>query len=95
MFTLDDLRALLNAQPFVPFRLWLSDGGSVDVRSRELVFPGRRFAIIGLLEDNATDSVYDRYTTVWYLHVARHEMLNPGIPPFTPPSPGSASPAQA
>jgi hypothetical protein len=95
MITLDDLRALLNTQPFVPFRLWLSDGGFVDVPSREFVMAGKRFAIIGLLDANATDMVFDRYTPVWYSHVRRHEMLNPGTPPFTPPSPGSASPAQA
>jgi hypothetical protein len=95
MITLDDLRALLNAQPFVPFRLWLSDGGFVDVPSRELVFLGKRFAIVGFLDANAADTVFDRYTTVWYLHVTRHEMLNPGTPPFAPPSPGPASPAPA
>ena len=95
MITLDDLRTLLNAQPFVPFRLWLSDGGHVDVPSRELVFPGKRFALIGLLGANATDTAFDRYTTVWYLLVTRHEMLNPGAPPFAPPSPGSASPTPA
>jgi hypothetical protein len=43
MITLDDLRALLKAQPFVPFRLWLSDGGFVDVPSREFVMAGKRF----------------------------------------------------
>jgi hypothetical protein len=50
MITLDDLRTLLNAQPFEPFHLWLSDGGSVEVRSRELVMAGKRFALVGLLD---------------------------------------------
>jgi hypothetical protein len=86
MFTLDDMRTLMNAQPFVPFRLWLSDGGSVDVRSPEVVLLGRRFAIVGLLDPGATDAIFDRYTTVWYLHVTRHEMLQPGAPPFAAPS---------
>jgi hypothetical protein len=97
MLTLDDLRSLLNTRPFVPFRLWLSDGGSVDVRSQEQVMPLRRFALVGLLDPQATDSSFDRYMTVWYLHVTRHEMLNPGVPPFSPlngpaetPSPASA-----
>lgn len=39
MFALSDMQALLNARPFVPFRLWLSDGGHVDVLSREFVLP--------------------------------------------------------
>jgi hypothetical protein len=86
LFTLDDLRNLLNAQPFVPFRLWLSDGGHVDVPSRELVMPGRRFALVGLLDPQTNDTAFDRYVTIWYLHVARHEMLSAGAPPFSPPS---------
>lgn len=71
MFTLEDMRALVNARPFVPFRFWLSDGGTVEVRSRELVLPGKRFALIGLLDPEAKDNSFDRYMTVWYLHVMR------------------------
>jgi len=84
LFTHSDLRTLLNARSFVPVRLWLSDGGQVDVRSPELVLPGRGFALVGLLDPAAKDTAFDRYTTVWYLHVSRHEMLSPGVPPFTP-----------
>ncbi len=92
MFTLKDLRALLNARPFVPFRIWVSDGGHVDVKSPELVLTGQRFALVGLLDPESTDSVFDRYTTVWYLHVTRHEMLSVGPPPFhQPQGPGSPS----
>jgi hypothetical protein len=91
MFTLHDMRALLNARPFVPFRLWLSDGGSVDVRCPEVVLAGKRFALVGLLDPNATDTVFDRYTSVWYLHVSRHEMLNPGAPPLSPSGPPPSS----
>jgi hypothetical protein len=42
MFTADDLRALLHARPFVPFRLLLGDGGAVDVRSNGLAAWRRR-----------------------------------------------------
>lgn len=86
MFTRDDLRTLLNAQPFVPFRLWLSDGGHIDVPSREIVLPGKRYAVVALLDPNTADNAFDRHTTVWYMHVTRHEALAPGAPPFTPPS---------
>jgi hypothetical protein len=92
VFTLSDMQSLLNARPFVPFRLWLSDGGYVDVRSRELVLPGRRFALIALLDPDADDGAFDRYTTVWYFHVARQEMLAPGAPPFTTPTGESGAP---
>ena len=89
MFTLDDMRALVQARPFVPFRLIMSEGGTVDVRSPEVVLLGRRFAVVGLLDPNATDTLLERWTTVWYLHVARVEQLDAGLPPFAPP-PGTA-----
>jgi hypothetical protein len=89
MFTLDDMRALIHMRPFVPFRLHLSDGGTVDVRSPEVVLLLKRFAIVGLLDPNTSDTAYDRYMTVWYLHVTRHEMLSAGSPPFGSPPPSS------
>lgn len=92
MFTPADLRALLQARPFVPFRLWLSDGGFVDVRSPEVVMQGKRFAIIGILDADTRDLLIDRYTTVWYLHVTRHEMLTAGSAPFGPVPGSSESP---
>src|SRR5690349_9033300 len=90
MFTADHLRTLLRRQPFVPFRLVLSDGGQVIVRTPEVVLPGRGFAVIGLLDENAPDGLFDRWTVVWYMHVTRVETLVPGGPPFTQPPTGSA-----
>jgi hypothetical protein len=93
MFTFDDLQSLLDLQPFVPFRLFLSDGGSVEVRSREQVMPLRRFVLVALLDPKAIDRPYDRFTVVWYLHVSRYEMLGPGTPPFSPPSGPAGTPS--
>ena len=95
MFTPADMRALLQARPFVPFRLWLSDGGFVDVRSPEVVIQGKRFAVVGLLDADAKDTLIDRWATVWYLHVSRFEMLQPGAPPFTAPPGQSETPISA
>lgn len=89
MFTLNDMRHLLDAQPFVPFRLIRSDGGAVEVKSKELVLLGRHFAIVGLLDPSATDTLVERWTMVWFLHVTGVEFLQPGPPPVTPP-PGPA-----
>jgi hypothetical protein len=93
MFTLDDLRSLLRARPFTPFRLYLSDGGHVDVRSPEVVTAGRRLAVVGLLDPDATDTAFDRFAVVWYFHVARYEMLTAGSPPFQPPGGPDQAPA--
>lgn len=95
MFTAPDMIALLDTRPFVPFRLHLSDGGHVDVPSREMVLPGRNFAVIGILDPNLSNTLASRWTTVWYMHVTRTEMLNPGAPPFAAPPAESDSPAPA
>ena len=95
MFILDDLRNLLNTRPFVPFRLHLSEGNAVEVRSQEVVLPGRRFAVIGLLDPDATDTAFDRWAVVWYMHVTRVEMLGAGPPPFGPSSGPTQSPTPA
>jgi hypothetical protein len=92
MFTGEALRALLNAKPFVPFRLRLSDGRDVEVRSHEVVSAGRRFAMVGLLDPNASDTFFDRWMTVWYMHVTSVEQIDPGAPPFASPPGPSESP---
>lgn len=87
MFTLDDLRTLLRAQPFVPFRLWYSDGQYFDVRGPKHVLPLRQYVIVGLFDSNSLDDGFDRHAVVWYTHVTRYEALTsaPGSCP-SPPS---------
>ena len=95
MFNAAQMLELLDARPFVPFRLVLSDGGSVEVRSREFVLPARQFAVIGLGHSDASDRLIERWTTVWYMHITRAEQLQPGAPPFTAPAGPAESPAPA
>ena len=95
MFNVNNLLTLLKARPFVPFRFVLSDGGSIEVKSRELVMPGKQFVVVGLLDPNATETLIDRWTTIWYMHVTRVEMLSPGAPPLTPPQGPAESPTPA
>jgi hypothetical protein len=96
MFTLDDMRTLLRAKPFVPFRLCLSDGGHLTVRSPEQVMLFRRYAIVGLLDPDSLEESFDRHAVVWYMHITRCEELKPGVSPFDshgePPS-GTPTPA--
>ena len=92
MFNANSLLTLLKTRPFVPFRLVLSDGGTVEVRSPEFVLPGRQLAVIGLPDPAAADTLIDRWTTVWYMHVTRVEQTQPGAPPFTSPPDPAESP---
>jgi hypothetical protein len=86
MFTQRDLRTLLNAKPFMPFRLWLSDGSYIDVRSPEVASPGRNYVLIWSFDPNTPEEGFDRHTTVWYMHVTRTEALKSGNSPFQAPS---------
>lgn len=90
MFTVNEMLTLLNQKPFVPFKLIMSDGGSVPIPSRELAFPGRRMAVIGLLDPDQQDTIYDRWTTISYMHVTRVEMLNASTMPFAAPPPSDS-----
>jgi len=96
MFTANDMSALLKAKPFVPFRLVLSDGSAVKIRSPEVAIVGGRFALVGLLDPDATDRLVDCWTVVWYMHVTRTEQISPGAAPFTTPgTPDSPAPSPA
>ena len=43
----ETFQALLRARPFVPFRLYLTDGAQYDVRHPELMMVVERYAIVG------------------------------------------------
>ena len=91
MFTLKDMRSLLDARPFQPFRLYSSDGGHVDIITPEMALAAKQCAIIGILDPNTADKSFDRWHILWYLHISRYEMLTPGKPPLSPPGPAEAS----
>lgn len=95
MFTLADMREMLGRRPFVPFRLYTSDGGHVDIVHQEFAMPGRRFLVVGLPEAEAADQSFDRWTVVWYMHVTRAEQLRPGEPPLGPSAGGNGSSQEA
>jgi hypothetical protein len=96
MFNLAATQALPNAKPFAPFRFVTSDGGVVTVPSREMVIAGRTFAVVGVPDPRRNETVADVWTTVWYMHVSRIEMLQPGAPPFMgPPAEPAGSPSVA
>jgi hypothetical protein len=86
MFNANNLLSLLKARPFVPFRFVMSDGGTVEVKSPEFVWPGRQFATVALLDPTAADTLIEWHTTVWYMHVTRVEQIQPGAQPFTSPA---------
>ena len=71
MFTAYDLLALVDARPFVPFRLVLNDGSAVEVPRRNAVLVGRHMAFVAL--SDATEEFDEDFTFVSYSYVDRAE----------------------
>ncbi len=74
MITAADLREKAKQQPFVPFRIWMSSGQSVDVLHPEFIMIGKRFAIVGK-PLHAGDSEFDGVQQLSILHITAVELL--------------------
>ncbi len=78
----NDLIAPLQARPFQPFRLFVSDGASFDIRHPEMMMVMRHAAIVGLPGDGAGENgngdypTIERYTVIDLLHITRLEQLD-------------------
>ena len=68
----DELLAAQRRQPFVPFRLHVSDGSSYEIRRPEMLWFTRRTAYIGI---PAAGPIPDRAVIVALIHVTRLEDL--------------------
>jgi hypothetical protein len=77
----NDLVEALRTSPFRPFRLYLSDGGTFEIRHPELLMVGLHSAVIGVMDQHGNDGAGERYprverfTTVDLLHITRIEEL--------------------
>ena len=70
----EDIRELKDAQPFVPFRICLTDGKSYDVPHRDFVMVARTVIDIGIASSPGT-GIYDQIVQVAPLHIVRIENL--------------------
>jgi hypothetical protein len=70
-----DLLNLLRQQPFQPFRIHLDDGRSFEVRHPDLLWVGRRVAVLGIPE-SGPDRLLERHITLSLLHIVTIEPLD-------------------
>ena len=71
-----DLLEWLDANPFAPFRIRLTNGQSYEVARSQDVWPGFSSALIGVpAKDNPR--VYDSHVTVGLAHILTIEAVNP------------------
>jgi hypothetical protein len=70
-----DLLQALRRQPFVPFRLHITDGTVYDVRHPEMLLLAVGSAVVGLPSANLPFPQVERYEIVDLLHIVRLEPL--------------------
>jgi len=75
MFTATQLKELMQAQPFKPFRVHMSDGKSYEVVNHDSAFVKRNEIEIGLNPDEEGFSA--KYVRCAILHITRIEELQP------------------
>ena len=67
----EEIATALRRQPFVPFRMTLTEGSTYEVRRPELCMVGRRSAIIGITSRDDPDRLFDRSVTLDLRHVVK------------------------
>lgn len=72
----EDILTLLRRQPFEPFRLYLSDGASFEVRHPELAMVGRSTVLVGIPAPDSAEPVFDRFVNCALMHITRTEPIN-------------------
>ena len=77
----NELVEALRAGPFRPFRLYLSDGGTFDIRHPEMLMVTRHSAIVGIVEKSDSGGSAQAYPDIErtaridLVHITRLEEL--------------------
>jgi hypothetical protein len=78
--SLEDLLKAVRARPFIPFRLLLTNGESLEVGHPEMCMPGARSTVIGMPSSSKPLPVIDSYSIVDLLHIVRLEPIQQAAP---------------
>jgi hypothetical protein len=74
----EELKELIRRRPFVPMRLYMTDGKTYDIRHPDNVLVSRARVDIGVGGEES--GIADRVDFVSLLHVVRVEDLSPAAP---------------
>ena len=72
----EDILRLLRTRPFEPFRLFLSDGASYEVRHPELALVGRSTVVVGLPGAQGPDGPVEQMVNCALVHITRTQPIN-------------------
>ena len=73
MITAKQIRDLLHARPFRPFRIFLSDGGTYDILNHDSAMVLKNYVEVGLNPD--VDGIAENVARCSILHITRIEDL--------------------
>lgn len=71
----EEIRELITARPFAPFRICLSDGSSHDITNHDRAMVGRTSVEIGVHPDPR--GIMERFVRCALLHIVKIEDLQP------------------
>jgi len=78
--TPEELHDTVKQQPFEPFRMVMTDGAAYDIRHPDLLWVGKRTAMVGLT-GSPGQTFFERSVKVDLLHIVRLEPLEANTPP--------------
>jgi len=67
----DDVFQFLRKRPFEPFRIYLSDGTTYEVRHPDLVMVAERYIVVGLPRSPETGPLIEGFETAALIHIVR------------------------
>lgn len=70
------LREWIDAEPFTPFRLVMTDGREFAIHHPNMLWPARTNVLVGIPGNSAEPDIPDRHATVAMLHIVRVEPLD-------------------
>jgi len=79
----EDVRSHLRAQPFRPFRIYLSDSAPCDIAHPGYLFVTRREVVIGI-QPTGSQQLPERSVYCDPIHITRIEVLENGEPARRP-----------
>jgi hypothetical protein len=74
--TYRNLMEWIESEPFVPFRINLTDGRSIDIPYPTLIWPGRRTVMVGFPDNPEEPDVPERHQTISLMHIVSIEPLS-------------------
>jgi hypothetical protein len=77
----EDIFDWLQREPFVPSRIFTSNGRQFDVRRPEMAMVGRRSLLVGELDPDFPLPIYSRSTEISLLHINHIDPIEATVAP--------------